>query len=296
MTTETNIQYTERAATRKLSDITADKEFNIRKKLNGLEELASSIKELGQTTPVLVTEDNKLVWGFRRFAALQLLDPDGEILCDVVSETDANRLILLNVQENVSREQLTLSEEYEAVARLSTFMSKEQICETLGVTKTWVSQRLKLGELSDELREAVDNGLSTRAAASINLLPEDQQSGMIEEAYGMPVSQVAERVQNALDVSSAFDTDPSESDDDIELLELDDDETVEPVEDDIEELPEEDAVDNRLYEWLKSAVSDDSMVALEAIRSKINRLGWADELVAILETNIDVSEEDGEED
>lgn len=292
MTTETNIQYTERAALRKLSDIAADDNFNIRKKLNGLEELAASIKELGQTTPVLITEDNKLVWGFRRFAAMNLLDSDGDILCDVVSETDANRLILLNVQENVSREQLTLSEEYEAVARLSTFMSKEQICETLGVTKTWVSQRLKLGELSDELREAVDNGLSTRAAASINLLPEDQQSDMIEEAYGMPVSQVAERVQNALDVSSAFDTDPSDSDDDIELLELDDDVSVEPVEDDIEELPEEEAADNRLYEWLKSAISDDSMVALEALRSKINRLGWADELVAILETNIDVEDDD----
>lgn len=296
MTTETNIQYKERAVALPLSDITADKNFNIRKKLNGLEELAASIKELGQTTPVLVTEDNKLVWGFRRFAAMNLIDPEGKILCDVVSETDANRLILLNVQENVSREQLTLSEEYEAVARLSTFMSKDQICETLGVTKTWVSQRLKLGELSEELREAVDNGLSTRAAASINLLPEDQQSDMIEEAYGMPVSQVAERVQKALDISSAFDADPSESDDDddIELIELEDDDDVGPV-DDIQELPEE-VVDNRLYLWLKSAVSDDSLVALEALRSKINRLGWADELVAILETNIDVGEEDDEED
>lgn len=293
------INYTGRSRYVPLASIVADDSFNIRKTLNNIEELAASIKELGQTTPVLLTEDNKLVWGFRRLAALKLIagdDGDATVLADIVSESDANRLTLLNVQENVSRENLTLSEEYEAVARLSKFMTKVEICEALGVTKTWISQRLKLGDLSDSLREAVDNGLSTRAAASINLLPEEQQDDMIERSYGMPVSTVAEEVQRALDVSAAFDSDPvDEGLDDIELL--DDDDEPEAIDDDegIDEPPADDS-DNRLYCWLKDAIHEDSLVALEALRGKINKLGWADDLVALLETNIDIGDADDDED
>jgi ParB/RepB/Spo0J family partition protein len=234
----TKINFTERSKSLKLSQIVADTEFNTRKTYNNLEELSESILTLGQTTPVGVTKNGKkfnLVYGFRRFNAIKALNEAGhevEILADVVDSDDANQLILLNVQENVSREQLSLSEEYEAVAKLSTFMSRPEIQEALGVTKTWITQRLKLGELSEILRDAVDEGLSVRAAQAIQLLPEELHEEFASRSAGQSVSTVSDMVQSRLDEINGIDPEPTDDSGDIELL--DDDEDLAPLDEELD--------------------------------------------------------------
>lgn len=253
----TKINYVQRAVQLPLNKIVADNDFNTRKAYNGLEELSESILTLGQTTPVGVTQDGddyNLVYGFRRFNAIQKLAEAGhdiEILVDVVESDDANNLILLNVQENVSREQLSLSEEYEAVAKLSAFMSRPDIQEALGVTKTWITQRLKLGELSETLRDAVDEGLSVRAAQAIQLLPEELHEEFASRSAGQSVSSVSDIVQSRLNEIEGIDPEPTDDDGDIELL--DDDEDLQPLDEelDVETDDLEDTEDHPLKLYLE---------------------------------------------
>jgi len=259
----TQVNYLQRGVTLDIANITADSEFNTRKAVASIEELAESIKNLGQTTAVGVTKQDddsySLVYGFRRFAAVSLLNESGvdtPILADVIDSEDENKIILLNVQENVSREQLTLSEEYEAVKKLANFMTNAEIQEALGVTKTWITQRLKLGELSEVLRESVDEGLSVRAAQAINLLPEELHEEYASRAAGQSVSTVSDIVQARLDEINGIDPTPAEGDDDIELL--DDDEDLAPLDEDEDIVaPEDDEPkSNRLKELLAEVLAN----------------------------------------
>jgi ParB/RepB/Spo0J family partition protein len=263
--------------------VTASSEFNSRKKINGIEDLAESILALGQTTPVGVVQNGDaydLVYGFRRFNAIQHLIEAGhdiKLLADVVSTENLNDLVLLNVQENVSREQLTLTEEYEAVAKLTAFMTRDQIMETLGVTKTWITQRLKIGELSDILREAVDDGLSVRAAQTLQLLPEELHEEYASRAVGQSVSTVADMVQSRINEREGLDPEPTDDDSDIELL--DDDEDLQPLEED--DLPtdedDDDGAPNPLEAYITSlvdAVEDEDEDRKEKMQILIASIRW----------------------
>ena len=261
MTTQTQINFLERGRSLDISRISADSEFNTRKKVPNIEELSDSILSLGQTTPCGVVANGEsfdLVYGFRRYNAIKALNDAGhnlEILVDVVDGKDANQLILLNVQENVSREQLTISEEYEAVARLSKFMSRDEIIEVLGVTKTWITQRMKLGDLSNVLRESVDEGLSVRAAQAVQLLPEELHEEFASRAAGQSVATVSDLVQARLDQIAGIDPEPLDDDGDIELLDEDDD--LQPLDEDLEEDndDEDDQGENTLKTYIKGLLN-----------------------------------------
>jgi len=307
--TATQITYQERALTLAVNDIKVDTEFNTRKTYNNLEELAESILNLGQTTACGVVKKGKkytLVWGFRRLAAIQALNDAGHevpVLVDVVKESDANKLVLLNVQENVSREQLTLVEEFEACKRLSTFMTKDEICSALGVTKTWITQRLRLDELSEVLLNAVDDGLSPRAAQAIQLLPEDLHEEFSSRALGQSVSSVTDMVQSRLDQLAGIDPEPTD-DADIELL--DDEDDLEPLDEDDPTVPTDEIIDDdddtsgdELREWFSSfegTLSEDDQERFDLISASIHwrKIPDSDLLLSLLRLVLD--EDETEED
>jgi hypothetical protein len=110
-------------------------------------------------------------------------------------------------------------------------MTKEEIADALGVTKTWITTRMKLGDLSPVLLEAVDEGLSTRAAQAINLLPEELHEEYSARAVGQSVSTVSDMVQARLDEINGIDPNPAEDDADVELLD-DGDDDLEPLDED----------------------------------------------------------------
>lgn len=277
---DNKINYTQRSVMLDIASIKIDDGFNTRKKIQNLDELSESIKVLGQTTAVGVTDNEdgtySLVWGFRRVNAIKALNDAGvetPVLADII-KGNHNQLVLLNVQENVSREQLTMSEEYEACAKLSKFMTKSEICEALGVTPTWVTQRMKLGELSPVLMEAIDEGLSTRAANAINLLPVELHEEFAARAAGQSVSTVTDMVQERLDRIAGLDRDPA-SDEDIEDIELlDDDDDLEPLDeesDDDEIAEDDDDAVNPLKAFFeqKLAAYDDALSVADKERASL---------------------------
>ena len=315
MTTQSQqINFLERGKSLPIDVVSADSEFNTRKKIQGIEELSESINTLGQTMPVGVVQNGDaydLVFGFRRYNAIKALNEAGhetQILCDVVDGEDKNKLILLNVQENVSREQLSHSEEYEAITRLSSFMTRNEIMETLGVTKTWITQRLKLGEISPVLRDAVDEGLSVRSAQAINILPAELHEEFAARSAGQSVSNVTDSVQARLDELSGIDPEPVDGDDDIELLSDDDLEPLDESEDE-EPVPDEES-GNELQEYLSNyltQVDDPSEERKEEKRILLASIRWnkvtdADKILEILqycledEDESDVDEDDESDD
>jgi hypothetical protein len=90
---------------------------------------------------------------------------------------------------------------------------------------------MKLGDLSPVLLEAVDEGLSTRAAQAINLLPEELHEEYSARAVGQSVSTVSDIVQARLDEINGIDPNPAEDDADVELLD-DGDDDLEPLDED----------------------------------------------------------------
>jgi|11_taG_2_1085331.scaffolds.fasta_scaffold15713_1 ParB/RepB/Spo0J family partition protein len=306
-TASTQITFQSRGLSIDITDVKVDTEFNTRKSYNNLEELSESILNLGQTTACGVIKKGKkynLIWGFRRLAALQLLVDAGhdvEVLVDVVKETDANKLVLLNVQENVSRDQLSLVEEFEACKRLSAFMTKEEICSALGVTKTWVTQRLRLDELSTILLGAVDDGLSPRAAQAIQLLPEELHEEFSSRALGQSVSSVTDMVQSRLDQIAGLDPEPVDSDD-IELLEDDDDLVPLDEDDDEATVPSDEVLDDDItastdlrlwFESFEGTLSEDDQERFELYNATIrwSKIPDADVILSMIRLILDEEEE-----
>jgi len=125
-----------------------------------LEELAESIVHQGVIQPVLVrvSGDNKyqLIAGERRWRAAQMagLDRIPAIIRDVPDEI----AIAMALVENIQREDLNPIEEATALRRLvdEFQMTHKQAGESVGRSRTAVSNLLRLLELSAEVKELVD--------------------------------------------------------------------------------------------------------------------------------------------
>lgn len=166
----------------KLSDIVADEKFNARKDYSGkdardkearqtLEELASTIERDGQMQPVLVRKlpngKLSLIYGFRRYRALQILagereDSSGKkwkartpngfsgpgLIRYQVFDGDERDAILMNLTENMARNDLLpweladriklIKDEYE--------MSGTEIGQRVGKSKSYVDNLLRIAE------------------------------------------------------------------------------------------------------------------------------------------------------
>lgn len=72
---------------------------------NKINELASSIKEIGLLNPVTITSDKKLIAGLHRIRAFQLLDKK-EIPCNVIDFNNSLYFELAEIDENLIRNEL----------------------------------------------------------------------------------------------------------------------------------------------------------------------------------------------
>lgn len=170
---------------------------NPRKKFDEakLAELAASIKGSGVHQPILVRvlpesrladtfRDRKpgrplptheLVAGERRWRACQIADV-AEIPCMVKPLTD-HQVLEVQIIENLQRDDLSELEEAEGYAALAaaTGISKDQIGERIGRSRTYVYGRLKLLELCPPAREALREGkLDASRALLIARIPNDK--------------------------------------------------------------------------------------------------------------------------
>lgn len=173
--------------------------FNLRQKLDGIEELARSIHQRGLHTPLEVREhpdeDKRwlLVSGHRRLAALRLLeDMTGEPVharCEVVSDIDEAEHYVLQLLEN--DHQPLQPKDWARGIRMCLNVHPEwdaaKLASSLGKDKAFVQKYLRLLELPDEiLRRLEDGDLSFSAA---DLLRKATASGKLDAAQAHEIAE-----------------------------------------------------------------------------------------------------------
>ncbi len=149
--------------------IVADQKKNSRSHLTGIPELAKSIKNEGQQTPVQVAKraDGKfdLIWGFRRFAAISWSEKDGGLGWETIratineEEMSPKDRLLANLIENMAREDLTSYDAARSVAELRDMhpeddkehMSGQKIANNVGKSAQYVNNLLRCWDNLPEL-------------------------------------------------------------------------------------------------------------------------------------------------
>lgn len=146
-----------------MSSIICDNEFNIRGFVTGesCEELARSIEEIGLINPITVRPMDgggwQIVAGHRRFNAVLSL---GWSAIDVVivAVTD-EQAMKINLQENLGRRDLTPSQEMRGIIRIYGYKPNIKLVgKELGKSKAWVTSRLAIRSLPEEVQAQVDSG------------------------------------------------------------------------------------------------------------------------------------------
>ena len=208
-----------------LQKIQTDGIINCRKDLQ-VEDLKDSIQAVGMQTPVGVSlsPDNTpvLVYGFRRLEAMRQLGAEF-ITARVIEDSDPSHLYLLNLQENVTRKNLSPIEEAQAIQRLLDMgRVAEEFAPALGWSKTLITQRLSLLDLSDRVQDALhDDALSVRQAKVIDSANPEHQESLIELAReGATINAIKSELE-LLEMEL-----PVEPDDDTLITPIDDEEFI----------------------------------------------------------------------
>jgi len=170
-----------------------------------LEELASSIRELGLLQPLTVRRREgrwELVAGERRLRAARLAGLE-EVPCLSV-QTDGQASSLLALVENLQRRDLDFWEEAAALRRLidTYHISQEEAARRIGKSQSAVANKLRLLKLSPDVLSLLrDGGATERHARALLRLdtPEQQLEGARQVVnQGLTVAQTEALVDSLL--------------------------------------------------------------------------------------------------
>ena len=137
--------------------------------LAALEELASSIKQYGLLSPIIVRKHNDqyiIIAGERRYRAM-LLNKMTHANCIVRNQIDFREISLI---ENVQRENLNPLEEAEALSSLMTEKNytQEELSKLIGKSRPYIANQLRLLRLDDETKQAlIDKKISEAHGRSL---------------------------------------------------------------------------------------------------------------------------------
>lgn len=146
---------------------------------DGLEELASSIREHGILQPLSIRKASmgyELVSGERRLRAARLAGLE-EVPCIVV-DVDGQASSLLALVENLQRRDLDFVEEAVALDRLICLyhLSQEEAARRIGKSQSAVANKLRLLRLPPEILMLLRNtGLTERHARALLRLEDDDR-------------------------------------------------------------------------------------------------------------------------
>ncbi len=150
-----------------------------------LQELTISIAQVGLIQPLTVRPASggyELISGERRLRACELLGLK-EVPC-IVEQVDAEKSAVMALVENVQRADLSFWEEAEGYRRLLTVysLSREELCQRIGKSPAFLSNKLRLLKLPAAVREAAEQGaLSERhARCLLSLETESSQLQLVE--------------------------------------------------------------------------------------------------------------------
>lgn len=135
---------------------------NPRARLEDLDELAASLRSVGQLQPLVVQRAGpvrfRVRMGHRRLAAARLAGMD-EVLCFIAAPADRARFLAEAITENGQRRDLNPIEIAHALTALvECYGTQEQVARVAGRSKAWVSRHLGLLELEEQTQELVRRG------------------------------------------------------------------------------------------------------------------------------------------
>jgi ParB family chromosome partitioning protein len=159
---------------------------------DGLEELASSIREVGVLQPVLVRETPEgyeLVAGERRLRASRMAGRS-TIPARVVEVTPQDQHVLALV-ENLQRQDLSPVEEARSLAELleQSGMTQVELARRIGRSQAAVANKLRLLKLASPVQKLIEEGkLGERQARALVGLDEEDQIRLAGEAVNEGVT------------------------------------------------------------------------------------------------------------
>ena len=162
-----------------------------------LEELADSIREHGLIQPLVVrksTNGYEIVAGERRWRAARKIGI--KKIPAIVRELSDEENMLLAIIENMQREDLDPIEEAEGISQMiETYgLSEEQVSKSLGKSRPYITNQLRLLKLPEEIRKMVSDGRlsSGHVRALITIDDEEKQIKLAVQAVeqGLSVRQV----------------------------------------------------------------------------------------------------------
>ncbi|MCQ2976614.1 MAG: ParB/RepB/Spo0J family partition protein [archaeon] len=126
-----------------------------------LQELSESIKENGVIQPLIVQQDGSkymIIAGERRYRASKLAGVS-ELPCIVKNYTD-EELIKVSLLENIQREDLNSIEEAETYKSIieEFNITQDKLADQLGKSRTYITNSLRLLNLSDHVKNLVIKG------------------------------------------------------------------------------------------------------------------------------------------
>lgn len=144
-----------------------------RKELKGIEELADSIDRNGLINPILITPDFYLVAGERRFTAMKMLSMV-EVPCRFTTDLPEDELHIIELEENVKRQDLTWRENVKAIHEYHELKRKadrkwtvSQTAEALGIAQSHASRCILVQQYIDSGDDLVSNADTFKVASNI---------------------------------------------------------------------------------------------------------------------------------
>ncbi len=192
-----------------LDEILFDESFNCRGKISpqSVIELGQDIELNGLTQPVIVmslaeavdSKKFKLIIGFRRYKA-HLVMQMKTIKCIVREAMEESRQIILNLSENLQREDLNLLEEALSLAPLKRMgFSQNDIMEALNKKRGWVQTRVMLLDLPEDIQqEAAAGNLTHQHIRDLNSM--DDLDDMYDAVRKIKDHVLSGRGRSALDL------------------------------------------------------------------------------------------------
>ena len=142
-------------------------------------DLSNSIKEYGLLNPIVVSKVNdsyEIIAGERRYRASKKAGlEDIDAIVRDYSEKDVEILSLI---ENVQREDLKVLEEANAYKKLANqySMTQEQIARTMGKSRSYIANTMRLLNLNDFEKQALnDNKISSSQARTLLSIKDDKE-------------------------------------------------------------------------------------------------------------------------
>ncbi|TSC56636.1 MAG: chromosome partitioning protein, ParB family [Parcubacteria group bacterium Gr01-1014_18] len=145
-----------------------------------LAELASSIRQYGVLSPIIVEEVGSgkyaIIAGERRWRAARLAGLD--TIPAIVRETGEQERLELALVENIQRRDLDAIEEAMAYDRLgSEFdLTQEEIADRMGKSRSQIANFIRLLALPEDIRRALQEGMISVGHAKVILGMEDEES------------------------------------------------------------------------------------------------------------------------